>query len=313
MKYIAKKAVAMLVTLLVISILAFLAFEVLPGDPTTKMLGTDWTPERAASLRSQLGLDAPLPLRYFRWLGGFFGGDMGVSYSYGQPVRALLQGKLGVTACLSLMAFCMVVLISIPLSLLLARNAGSALDRGISALSQITMSVPPFFIGIIFTSVFGLALRLFVAGDFVGAEESFWGFLGYLVFPALSIALPKSAMTVKLLRSSILGELDEDYVRTAYSRGHSRKSALRFHVLRNSIIPVITFLAVTISDIVAGSIIIEQVFNVPGLGRLLLLSISNRDFPVVLSIIMMIAALVIFVNFLADVAYQLIDPRIRLK
>ncbi len=311
MKYIAKKAVAMLVTLLVISILAFLAFEVLPGDPTTKMLGTEWTAERADALRAELGLDVPLPLRYLRWLGGFFGGDLGVSYSYSQPVSTLLAGKLGITAMLSLIAFLLVILIAIPLALLLARKEGSFLDRAFSAITQVTMSIPPFFIGIIFTSVFGLALRLFVAGNFVSAEENFWGFLGYLFFPALSIALPKSAMTVKLLRSSILGELDEDYVRTAYSRGHSRKSALRYHVLRNSIIPVITFLAVTIADIVAGSIIVEQVFIVPGLGRLLLLSISNRDYPVVLSIIMIISALVIFVNFLADVAYQLVDPRIR--
>lgn len=313
MKYVARKAAAMLVTLFVISVLAFLAFEVLPGDPTTKMLGTEWTPERAAVLRAELRLDDPLPQRYIRWLGGFFGGDLGRSYSYGIAVGELLQGKLCVTLCLSLIAFVLVVLISIPASLYLARREGSAFDRICSVINQIAMSIPPFFIGIIFTSIFGLALRLFVAGSFVSAEESFWGFLGYLFFPALSIALPKSAMTVKLLRSSILNELDEDYVRTAYSRGHSRRTALRCHVLRNSIIPVITFLAVTISDIVAGSIIIEQVFNIPGLGRLLLLSISNRDFPVVLSIIMIIAAIVIFVNFLADVAYQLIDPRIRLK
>jgi len=313
MKYIAKKAGSMLVTLIVISMLAFLAFEVLPGDPTTKMLGTEWTAERAAVLRSELRLDDPLPLRYIRWLGGFFGGDLGISYSYSMPVRELLSGKLGITATLSLIAFLLVILISIPLSLLLARKEGSLIDRIFSALTQITMSIPPFFIGIIFTSVFGLALRLFVAGSFVSAQENFWGFLGYLFFPALSIALPKSAMTVKLLRSSILSELDEDYVRTAYSRGHSRKSALREHVLRNSIIPVITFLAVTIADIVAGSIIVEQVFIVPGLGRLLLLSISNRDYPVVLTIIMIISTLVIFVNFLADVAYQLVDPRIRLQ
>ena len=313
MKFIARKAVAMLVTLLVISMLGFLAFEVLPGDPTTKMLGTEWTPERAAALRAELELDAPMPLRYVRWLGGFFGGDLGVSYSYGIPVRELLSGKLGITLCLSAIAFLLVVLISIPLSLFLAGREGTHLDRLFAALTQIMMSVPPFFIGIIFTSIFGLALRLFVAGEFVSASESFWGFLGYLFFPALSIALPKSAMTVKLLRSSILEELDEDYVRTAYSRGHSRRSALREHVLRNSIIPVITFLAVTIADIVAGSIIVEQVFIVPGLGRLLLLSIANRDFPVVLSIIMIIAAIVVFVNFLADVAYQLVDPRIRLQ
>ena len=313
MKYIARKAVAMHVTLLVISMLGFLAFEVLPGDPTTKMLGTEWTPERAAALRAELELDGPMPLRYIRWLGGFFGGDLGVSYSYGIPVRELLNGKLGITLCLSAIAFLLVILIAIPLSMFLASRGGNSLDRLFAALNQIMMSIPPFFIGIIFTSVFGLALRLFVAGQFVSAAESFWGFIGYLFFPALSIALPKSAMTIKLLRSSILEELDEDYVRTAYSRGHSRRSALREHVLRNSIIPVITFLAVTIADIVAGSIIVEQVFIVPGLGRLLLLSIANRDFPVVLSIIMIIAAIVVFVNFLADVAYQLVDPRIRLQ
>ena len=215
MKYIARKAVAMLVTLLVISILAFLAFEVLPGDPTTKLLGTDWTAERAAALRAELGLDVPLPVRYVRWLGGFFGGDLGVSYSYSTPVRELLQGRLGITLCLSAMAFLLVLLISLPVSLLVARAEGTVFARLLAMLNQICMSIPPFFIGIIFTSVFGLMLRLFVAGSFVGPEESVWGFLTYLFFPALSIALPKSAMTVRLLRSSILEQLDEDYVRTA--------------------------------------------------------------------------------------------------
>ena len=313
MKYIAKKAAAMLVTLFVISLLAFLAFEVIPGDPTTKMLGTDWTPERAAALRTELGLTAPLPLRYLRWLGGFFGGDLGTSYSYSIPVHELLAGKIGITAALSLMAFLMVIIISIPLGLFLAGRAGGVLDRFVTALNQIVMSIPPFFIGIIFTSVFGLALRLFVAGSFVSPSEDFAGFLGYLIFPALAIALPRSAMTVRLLRSSILRELGQDYVRTAYSRGDDRKTVLRRHVLRNSVLPVVTFLAVTLADIVAGSIIIEQVFNIPGLGRMLLLSIANRDHPVVLAIVIMISALVIFVNFLADAAYQLIDPRIRLK
>ena len=313
MKRIAKKAVAMFVTLLLISMLAFLAFEIIPGDPTTKLLGTEWTPEAAEALRAQLGLDAPLHQRYLRWLGGFFGGDFGISYNYNTPVRELLQGKLGVTACLSLLAFVMVIVISIPLALWSAEKAGKVTDRIITALSQITMAIPPFFIGIIFTSIFGLALRLFIAGNFVGIDESFWGFWGYLFFPALAIALPKSAMTVKLLRSSILSELDEDYVRTAYSRGHSRRSALRAHVLRNSLLPVITFLAVTLADIVAGSIIIEQVFLIPGLGRMLLLGIANRDYPLVLTIVMIIAALVIFVNFLADILYQRIDPRIRLQ
>lgn len=313
MRYIFKKAGAVIVTLLVISVLAFLAFELIPADPVTQMLGTEYTPERAEALRAELGLDRSLPTRYFTWITGFVTGDLGISYNYRMPVSELLSGKASVTLWLSAIAFLMVVLISIPTGLFLARHANGAADRIISVLNQITMSIPPFFIGIVFTSVFGLALRLFVVGDFISMEDSFWGFVGYLVFPALSIALPKSAMTVKLLRSSILSELDEDYVRTAYSRGNDRRMVLRRHVLRNSLIPVITFLAVTIADIVAGSIIVEQVFSIPGLGRMLLLSISNRDYPVVLAIVMMIAAIVLFVNFLADVVYQFVDPRIRLR
>lgn len=313
MRYILKKAGVMIVTLLVISLLAFLAFDLIPADPVTQMLGTEYTPERAEALRAELGLDKSLPVRYLTWIAGFVTGDLGISYSYRMPVNELLSGKAGVTLWLSLIAFLMVVVISIPTGLFLARHANGPADRIMSVINQIMMSVPPFFIGIIFTSIFGLALRLFVVGSFITIEESFWGFLGYLVFPALSIALPKSAMTVKLLRSSILNEMDEDYVRTAYSRGNDRRMVLRGHVLRNSIIPVITFLAVTIADIVVGSIIVEQVFSVPGLGRMLLLSISNRDYPVVLAIVMMIAAIVLFVNFLADVAYQYIDPRIRFR
>lgn len=313
MRYILKKTGAMLLTLLVISLLAFLAFQIIPGDPTTKMLGTEATPERVAALRAQLGLDRPIPVRYWEWLTGFVTGDLGTSYSYSTPVSELISGKVGITACLSAMAFVIVVVTSIPLGFLLAKYEGRWPDRIFSVLNQVVMSVPPFFVGIIFTFVFGLVLNIFTPGDFVHCSADPAGFFTYLLFPALAIALPKSAMTAKMLRSSILSEMRQDYVRTAYSRGNSRHMVLRFHVLRNAFIPVITFLAVTLADIVAGSIIVEQVFAVPGIGRLLLLSISNRDFPVVQSLVVMIACVVVAVNFLADLAYQYIDPRIRLS
>lgn len=313
MKYILKKAGVMMVTLLLISLLAFLAFELIPADPVDSILGTEYTEERAEALRHELGLDRSLPERYISWLFGFFTGDLGISYSYSMPVSELLSGKVGITATLSIISFLLVIIISIPMGLLLARFRGGFVDRFFSVLNQIVMSIPPFFIGIIFTSIFGLALKLFVVGDFVYASDSLRGHLTYLFFPALAIALPKSAMCVKLLRAGILNELDEDYVRTAYSRGNDSKAVLYRHVLRSALIPLVTFLAVTLADIVAGSIIIEQVFTIPGLGRMLLLSIGNRDHPVVLAIVMMISALVIFVNFLADIAYQYIDPRIRLK
>lgn len=313
MRYILKKALVMLLTLLIISVLAFAAFEIIPADPVDTMLGTDYTEERAAALRAELGLDVPVAERYINWLCGFFTGDMGISYSYRQSVNELLSGKVLVTACLSAIAFLLVIIISIPLGVFLARFHGGIVDRVCSALNQICMSVPPFFIGVLFTSIFGLAMKLFVVGDFVPLSEDPAGFFTYLFFAALAIAIPKSAMTAKLLRSSIINELDENYVRTAYSRGNDRGAVLRRHVLRNSMLPVITFLAVTLADIVAGSIIIEQVFTVPGMGRMLIMSIGNRDYPVVLAIIMMISALVLFVNFLADVVYQYIDPRIRLE
>ncbi len=313
MRYILKKAGVMIVTLLIISILAFLAFELIPADPVDAMLGTEYTEERAEALRAELGLNVPMPQRYWNWLTGFFTGDLGTSYSYRVPVTELLEGKVFVTVCLSAIAFVLVVIISIPLGILLARFRNGIIDRVFSVLNQITMSIPPFFIGILFTSIFGLALKLFVVGDFVSIDESAGGFFTYLFFAALAIALPKSAMTIKLLRSSIINEMGEDYVRTARSRGNSRSGILWRHVLRNSMLPVITFLAVTLADIVAGSIIIEQVFTIPGIGRMLIMSIGNRDHPLVLAIIMMISALVLFVNFLADVAYQCVDPRIRLR
>ncbi len=313
MRYILKKAGVLIVTLLIISILAFLAFELIPADPVDTILGTEYTEERAAALRAELGLDVPPVERYLGWLLGFFSGDLGISYGYRMPVTELLQGKVLNTACLSAVAFLLVIIISIPVGIFLARFRNGIIDRIFSIFNQITMSVPPFFIGVLFAGIFGLGMKLFIVGDFVSIDENPAKFFTYIFFAALSIALPKSAMTVKLLRSSIITEMGQDYVRTARSRGNSPSGILWRHVLRNSLLPVITFLAVTLADIVAGSIIIEQIFTVPGIGRMLIMSIGNRDYPVVLAIIMMISAVVLFVNFLADVAYQYVDPRIRLK
>lgn len=313
MRYILKKAGVLIVTLLIISVLAFLAFELIPADPVDTILGTEYTEERAAALRAELGLDVPPVERYLGWLLGFFGGDLGISYGYRMPVTELLEGKVLNTACLSAAAFLLVIIISIPVGIFLARFRNGIIDRIFSIFNQITMSVPPFFIGVLFAGVFGLGMKLFIVGDFVSIDENPAKFFTYIFFAALSIALPKSAMTVKLLRSSIINEMGQDYVRTARSRGNSSSGILWRHVLRNSLLPVITFLAVTLADIVAGSIIIEQIFTIPGIGRMLIMSIGNRDYPVVLAIIMMISAVVLFVNFLADVAYQYVDPRIRLK
>ena len=313
MRYILKKIGIFVLTIFAISILVFLAFQIIPGDPTTRMLGTQATPEKIAALRAQLGLDRPVLVRYFDWLGNFLRGNYGESYSYNMPVHELLSGKVRITASLTLLSFLMVLLISFPLGILLARFAHSWFDRVMMVLNQIVMSIPSFFTGIVFTYVFGLILKFFTPTNFVEYADDHAGFWVYLVFPALSIALPKAAMVIKLLRGSMVRELSEDYVRTAYSRGNSRWQVLKGHVMRNAMVPVVTFLAVTLVDIIAGSIIIEQVFNIPGMGRLLMTSINGRDLPVVQTIIMIIALVVITVNYIADISYKYIDPRIRFR
>lgn len=313
MKYVAKKFLTLIITLFIVSLIAFLAFQVVPGDPTTKMLGTEATPEAVAALRAELGLDKPVPVRYWNWLTAFLTGDMGTSYSYHMPVGEMLSEKLTITAILTILSFAFTVILSIPLGILAGSVHSKALDWLITAFDQVVMSIPSFFIGILACFLFGIVFRLFTPGNFVSYTQDWGACIAYLLFPALSIAIPRIAMTVKMLRGAILNELGQDYVRTAQSRGNSRRAILQRHVLQNALIPVITFLAVSAAEIMTGSIIIEQVFTIPGVGRLLLASISNRDFPVVQAIVVILAAWIVVVNFVADLLYQLVDPRIRLR
>ena len=296
-------------TLLLVSVLAFTAFSVIPGDPTDAVLGIEATDEQIAAFRAQMGLDLPVWQRYWSWLSAFVTGDFGRSFKFDMPVAKLVADRVQVTLLLAGVAFALIAAISLPLGLLAARRPGGVVDRIITVLTQITMSVPNFVLGIALMYFFALVLKWFQP-EYVPLEQGLGPHLRFLVFPALAIALPKSAMTVKLLRGSILGELGQDYIRTAYSKGNSRGSVLRRHVLRNAMIPVVTFLAMAIGDIMAGSIVIEQVFGIPGLGRILISSIGNRDYPVVQAVVVLLAAVVVGCNFLADLLYRVMDPRI---
>ncbi len=313
MKYVGKKLLTMFLTLFAVTLFVFLSFHVISGDPATSMLGTEATPIKVEALREELGLNDPVLLQYARWAGSFVTGDMGTSYSYRMPVSDMVADKIPVTLTLTVIAFFLMVAISIPLGIYTAKHAGGVVDRAIYMINQVIMAIPPFFSGILITLLFGRILKIFTPGGYVSYQKDFVGFVGYLFFPALAIALPKAAMAVKLLRSSVIGESKLDYVRTAYSRGNQTKAVLYKHVLKNALIPVVTFLGMALADMIAGSIIIEQVFSIPGIGRILLTSISNRDYPVVMAIIVCIALLVLVVNMLVDVVYGLIDPRISVE
>ncbi len=311
LKTLVKRGALLIGTLLLVTALAFLAFSVITGDPTSSILGVDATEEQIAVVRARLGLDLPVWQRYLNWLFAFVTGDLGESYNFSMPVSDLLSPRVTATLTLVAMAFVLIEVISLPLGILCARYEGGPVDRALTILNQGVMSVPNFVLGIALVYFFGLVLRLFKPGGYEGPEAGMGQYLRYMFFPALAVALPKAAMTVKLLRGSILSEMDSDYVRTAYSKGNTRASALWRHVLRNAMIPTITFLAMAIGEIVAGSIVVEQVFGIPGLGRMLISSIGNRDYPVVQAIIVIVAAMVVLCNFLADLLYRVMDPRLR--
>lgn len=318
MKYAAKRLAMLLVTMVVVSFLTFVAFSVISGDAAEAKLGTEITPERLAALRAEMGLDRPLMVRYGEWLFGLFTGDLGTSYSYQQPVADLIAPKVLVTLCLSFLSFLLIAVVSIPLGVRSIRYEGRTgwlrrfLDVVRTVFNQLCMAVPPFFTGILLSWLFGILLKWFVPGQFPELTADPGGALKYLFFAAVSIAIPRIAMTVRMLRSTILSEMRKDYVRTAISRGNDRGAVLYRHVLKNALVPVVTFLAQTMAEIVAASIVVEQVFGIPGLGRMLVASISNRDYPVVQAIVVILAFWVVLSGTIADLVNQRIDPRLRL-
>ena len=313
MKYALRRILMLLVTMLIVSFLTFLAFELVSGDPAQTMLGTEATAEQLTALRHELGLDQPFFLRYFRWLSVFFTGDLGTSYMYrNQGVWGLIAPKLGVTLVLALVSFVLICVVSIPLGVWSYRFVGGPLDWLRTAFNQLCMAVPPFFVGILLSWLFGIVLRLFTPGDFPGFSRDPGGSLTHLFFAAICLCIPRIAMTVRMMRSTVIGEMEKAYVRTAISRGNDRKQVLTRHVLKNSLTSTITFLGQTMAELVGGSIVVEQVFGIPGLGRFLVSSISNRDYPVVQAIVVILAFWVVLAGTVADLINQRIDPRLRL-
>lgn len=227
MKFFLKKTITLIITLFIVSLLAFFAFSIIPGDPTAKILGMEASQAQIDALRIELGLDQPVLVRYLDWLGNFVRGDFGTSYSYQLPVRQMLADKLPITALLTLISFLFTLVIAIPLGIYSGSVKSEWLDRVNATIDQVFMSVPQFFIGILMCFVLGISMKWFIPGNYVSYSSSWSGFLSYMIFPAFSIAIPRIAMTVKMLRSSILNELGRDYVRTAHSRGCSRSVILR--------------------------------------------------------------------------------------
>ena len=309
--FLAKRLFSLLVTLLVASLIIFLLLEILPGDPALIILGVGAQEDTLAALRTEMGLDLSAPERYFRWIIGILQGDFGRSYTYDTPVSELILERLSLSLPLALLAISLSTLLAIPFGVFAAANHKRFADTGIMGFAQLGVAVPNFWFAILLILFFSVKLGWFSAGGFAGWEMGLGTALKSLVLPAVALALPQAAILARVTRSAVLETVREDFVRTARAKGLSRNAALWKHAVRNALIPVVTILGLQLSFLLAGTIIIENVFYLPGLGRLLFQAISQRDLVVVKNIIILLAATVVTINFLVDMFYAALDPRLR--
>ncbi len=310
MKYISRKILILIVTILFITLLTFLAFHVLPGDPAQLILGTEASPEKVEALREQLGTNQPLLQQYTSWISGFVRGNFGMSLKYQKPVAELIAGRLPVTLLLGTMVIVLTLAIGIPVGVFAARKQGTWIEQAVSLLTMLGVSVPGFFLSILFMWIFGLVLHLFAPGKYVDYHTDPAGFFHYMLFPALAIVIPQTAILIKYIRAAVIDELSSDYVRTAKGKGVRYAAILYRHVLKNAIVAIVPLIGMMIGEIFSGSIIIEQVFGIPGVGRLLVSSVLSRDFPLTQTLVVYVALLIVVTNFLVDIVIQFLDPRI---
>lgn len=311
--YLIKRFIALILTLLLVSVVIFVVMRIIPGDPAQIILGLQATPEAVEALRAKLGLNQPLAVQYLSWIGAMIRGDMGESINYGVPITDLVVQRLAVTGPLTLLAVLFSVAISIPLGIYASTHQNRPGDYGVMIFSQVGLAIPAFWAGLLLILLFAVHLKWFASGGFPGWSRSFWGSMQSLLLPAVALGLIRAAILARLTRSSLLEVLREDYIQTARSKGLAEQIVIYKHAFRNAVIPVLTILGLQIGQLMAGAIIIEQVFFLPGLGRLVYLAINQRDLPVVQAIVLFIACVIVIVNFLVDLTYAALDPRIRLE
>ncbi len=309
--FLVKRLITLVATLLATSVVVFLVLDVLPGNAAQLLMGPDASTEAVAALAGKLGLDQPPLTRYLHWIAGLLTGDLGTSYAYGSPVGELIAQRLSVTVPLAVMAMALTVALALAAGVYAAARHRRAGDWGVMALTQVGIAIPNFWFAILLILLFSVHLQWFSAGGFPGWEDSVRDGLQALLLPALSLAVVQAAILARITRSSVLEVLREDFIRTARAKGVSPRGVLWGHALRNAMVPVVTVMGLQFAELLAGTIVVESVFQLPGLGRLVFQSIANRDLVVVRNCVMLLAAMVVLVNFVVDLLYAAIDPRVK--
>ncbi len=311
--YLLRRVVSGLVTLVVASIVVFSVLEVMPGDPARLMLGMNATDDAVHALRVQMGLDQGFLVRYFHWAGGLLSLDFGKSYTYSVPVGELIAERITVSLPLAMIALALSTAIAIPVGVFAAARRGKPADTLSMAVAQVGVAIPNFWFALLLVYVFAVWLQLVPAGGFPGWQAGMGPALKALILPAIALALPQAAILARVSRSALIEVLGEDFIRTARAKGLSRNAALWRHALRNAMLPVLTILGLQFAFLLAGTVIIENVFYLPGLGRLVVQAINQRDLIVVESVVMLLVASVILINLIVDMAYAVVDPRLRTR
>lgn len=310
-KAIVKKILSIILTLFFVSILIFLVFQIIPGNPAEIILGTEADPAQVKALERELGLDKSMFQRYLDWIGGIFRLDMGMSLKYRMPVRELFFKKLPVTLYLTFYSLILSIVIAIPLSIQITLNSDKWYASIITAITQLGISIPSFWLAFLLIYLFAIKLGIFNTLSYNAMAGGFLDKLKNFFLPSLAITIPNISTIIRYMQAAILDEINKDYVRTARMKGLTLKEIMYKHVLKNALIPVITVIGMSLTSSVGGSLIIENVFALPGVGSLIVASISSRDFPLIQSVVIAVAFLVIFINLIIDIIYRIIDPRIR--
>lgn len=309
--FIIRRLLLTIVVLIIISFLSFLLVNIMPGDPAAAALGLSANPTQIAELRHELWLDRPFFIQYFHWVGNAVRGDFGISIAYRDPIISIFKQRLPITLYLSLWAFILSTILGISAGIICAIRRGGILDQTISVLANLGISVPIFLLGILGIYIFALKLKLLPIMGWTSPGQDFWLSTRQVIMPVIALAIPGIAMMARQTRSSMLEVVRQDYLRTAWSKGLREHQVIIKHALKNALIPIVTLLGLQVRILVGGSVIVEQVFNIPGMGRLLVYASFSKDFIIIQAGVLLIGAIVCLANLIVDISYGWLDPRVR--
>ncbi|MEK3964867.1 peptide ABC transporter [Paenibacillus odorifer] len=311
--YLIKRLLSVLPVLFIVSLLVFMIIHLTPGDPASVMLGDEATPEEVAALRDQLGLNLPLYQQYFHWIGNALIGNLGYSYFMQQSVTEAIFDRLGPTLSLAIMAQLIAVVIAIPIGIISARKRGTATDQSLMSLSLLGLSIPNFLLSLFLVLIFTVNLKWLPVAGYRPLSDGLWTHFRYLIIPATALGTITAALIARMTRSSMLEVLNANYIKTARSKGVKERGVIYRHALRNAFLPVLTVIGQTFAGLVAGAAVLETIFNIPGVGQLIVNSVQRRDYSVIQGAVLFITVAFVFINLLVDLLYSVIDPRVRLN